>query len=137
MADEDDDFDAEEELEADADQDGDEDLGDDLGEDIDDEELDGATDLVEEGAVDDADDDDDDEEASQETPARATRTNVRKKRKETESLHTVAAREDVRKQLANDVEAFLKRGGSIQNVPLDERTDSSKKTGGTYGRGST
>ena len=134
MADDDDDFDTEDEFEADAEEDGDEDLGEDIDDDVD-EELEGAADLVDENEGDD-DEGDDEEEESQEAPARATRTSVRKKRKETDALHTVAAREDVRKQLANDVEAFLKRGGAIENVPQDERADPSKKGGGTYGRGS-
>ncbi len=135
MADDDDDFDTEDEFEADAEEGGDEDLGEDIDDDID-EELEGATDLVDESEGDGDQVDDDEEEESQEVPTRAARTSVRKKRNETDALHTVAAREDVRKQLASDVEAFLKRGGAIESVPQDERADPSKKRGGTYGRGS-
>jgi hypothetical protein len=38
--------------------------------------------------------------------------------------------------LAADVEAFLKRGGSIQEVADDQRAEPAKKSDGNYGRGS-
>jgi hypothetical protein len=60
----------------------------------------------------------------------------RTKREESEALHTVAAREDLRRKLAADVEAFLKRGGAIQDVPQDVRAEAPKKSDSTYGRGS-
>ena len=53
-----------------------------------------------------------------------------------ETLHSVAARENLRQQLANDVEAFLKRGGEIENVPINVRADPPKKPENNYGRGS-
>lgn len=50
--------------------------------------------------------------------------------------HSVTAREPVRSQLAADVEAFLQRGGSIQEVPRDYRADPPKRPEASYGRGS-
>ena len=51
-------------------------------------------------------------------------------------LHSVTAREPVRTQLAADVEAFLARGGNIQEVPKDFRADPPKRPESSYGRGS-
>ena len=53
-----------------------------------------------------------------------------------EATHSVAARETLRQQLANDVEEFLKRGGEIQDVPINVRADPPKKPENNYGRGS-
>lgn len=53
-----------------------------------------------------------------------------------EVLHSVAARENLRKQLANDVEEFLKQGGEIESVPINVRADPPKKPENNYGRGS-
>jgi hypothetical protein len=51
-------------------------------------------------------------------------------------VHGVMAREPVRSQLAADVEAFLARGGNIQEVPRDFRADPPKRPESSYGRGS-
>jgi hypothetical protein len=37
--------------------------------------------------------------------------------------HTVSSRERLRRELAADVEAFLRRGGAIQAVALEQRGD--------------
>lgn len=50
--------------------------------------------------------------------------------------HSVAARSGERDQLAADVEAFLKKGGDIKEVPKDFRADPPKKPQNNYGRGS-
>ncbi len=47
-----------------------------------------------------------------------------------------AARAALRDQLAADVEAFLKSGGSIQSVPAGMRADPPKKPEPKYGGGS-
>ena len=51
-------------------------------------------------------------------------------------MHSVSAREPVRNRLAADVEAFLKRGGKVKEVPRDYRADPPKRPESTYGRGS-
>jgi hypothetical protein len=86
--------------------------------------------------------DDDDEavteeeadEAEEEEPAVAARSE--KKTPETVLVHSPAAKEATRQRLASDVEAFLKRGGSIESVPQDVRADPPKKPESNYGRGS-
>ena len=50
--------------------------------------------------------------------------------------YTVSAKADVRDQLADDVERFLKHGGGIEEVPRDFRADPPKKPESNYGRGS-
>lgn len=50
--------------------------------------------------------------------------------------HSVIAREPVRSQIAADVEAFLKRGGNIEEVPRDFRADPPRRPESSYGRGS-
>jgi hypothetical protein len=118
MADEDDELEAEEEFEAGAD----EEVGDDFD--------DGDTAIADE-------EDEDEADAEIEPIAKpVTRSGTRKKRVEADSLHTVAARKDLRQKLADDVEAFLKRGGAIQDVPQDQRADPPKKPESNYGRGS-
>lgn len=52
------------------------------------------------------------------------------------SEHSVVARAGARSQLEADVEAFLKAGGDIQEVPRDYRADPPKKPENNYGRGS-
>lgn len=37
--------------------------------------------------------------------------------------HTVSSRERLRRELAADVEAFLRRGGAIEAVAVERRTD--------------
>lgn len=51
-------------------------------------------------------------------------------------VHSISARAPVRSQLAADVEAFLARGGNIQEVPKDFRADPPKRPETSYGRGS-
>lgn len=51
-------------------------------------------------------------------------------------VHSVEAREGARNQLAADVEAFLARGGNIEEVPRDFRADPPKRPESSYGRGS-
>jgi len=53
----------------------------------------------------------------------------------TADVHSVAARAPVRYQLAADVEAFLARGGSIEQVPADHRADPARPQENVYGRG--
>jgi len=57
-------------------------------------------------------------------------------RAELPEAHSVAARAAIRNTLAADVEAFLARGGSIQEVADDQHADPPKKPDNTYGRGS-
>lgn len=121
MADEDDELETEEGFESEAETD------DDVGDELDDTVAIDSDDDVDEEA---------DEEEEEVSIKPATRGGTRKKRAEAESLHTVAAREDLRRQLANDVEAFLKRGGAIKDVAQDERADPPKKPESNYGRGS-
>ncbi len=51
-------------------------------------------------------------------------------------VHSSAARAALRDTIAADVEAFLKRGGSIEKVADDHRADPPKKPESNYGRGS-
>lgn len=51
-------------------------------------------------------------------------------------VHSISAREPLRSRLADDVEAFLAGGGSIEEVPKDFRADPPKRPQSTYGRGS-
>lgn len=46
---------------------------------------------------------------------------------------TEVIRESVRAQLSNDVEAFLKRGGRVQEIADNVRADPPKKPTMTYG----
>ena len=55
-------------------------------------------------------------------------------RSELPEAHSVAARAALRNTLAADVEAFLARGGSIQEVPDDDRAEAPKKPDNNYGR---
>jgi len=124
MADEDDDFEQPDELEAESD---DEEIGDDI--DV------TAVDDAEEEVVAEVEEEEE-EEAAEAAGTRAAVPRGRAKRTDAEALHTVAAREDLRRKLAADVEAFLKRGGAIQDVPQDERAEPAKKAEGNFGRGS-
>lgn len=49
--------------------------------------------------------------------------------------YSASAREDERSRLAADVEAFLARGGSIEEVPRHRRADPPKRLVSHYGRG--
>lgn len=51
-------------------------------------------------------------------------------------VHSAAARAAQRDSIAADVEAFLKRGGSIKQISDDDHTDPPKKPESNYGRGS-
>jgi hypothetical protein len=51
-------------------------------------------------------------------------------------IHSIAYKEPVRSQLAEDVERFLKQGGCIEEVPVDFRADPPKRPENNYGRGS-
>jgi hypothetical protein len=51
-------------------------------------------------------------------------------------VHSTAARAAQRDSIAADVEAFLKRGGSIKQINENERADPPKKPESNYGRGS-
>jgi len=119
----------EDEFDAEAEADEDEEIGDDLDVEVD--EADAEAPIEADGEA--------EEETEAETiasPVKSTGTRGRAKRVDAEALHTVAAREDVRRQLAADVEAFLKRGGAIQDVAQDVRADPPKKPESNYGRGS-
>jgi hypothetical protein len=72
---------------------------------------------------------DEEEEAVVATPV------GRAARSEAPEAHSVAARAALRNTLAADVEAFLKRGGSIQEVADDQRAEPAKKSDSNYGRG--
>ena len=48
--------------------------------------------------------------------------------------HSLAARSNQRNQLAADIEAFLAKGGQIDEVPKDYRADPPKKPESNYGR---
>ena len=50
--------------------------------------------------------------------------------------YTADAKQDVRGQLADDVERFLRDGGGIEEVPRNFRADPPKKPESNYGRGS-
>jgi hypothetical protein len=72
---------------------------------------------------------DEDEDAVVATPV------GRAARGEIPEAHSVAARAALRNTLAADVEAFLARGGSIQEVADDQRAEPAKKSDTSYGRG--
>ena len=110
MADEDEDFDREEDEE--------EELND----------SDDATDAVTDGDADVEVEDEDEEVAA--APA------ARSRKVEQVEVHSTAARAALRDTIAADVEAFLKRGGSIEKVAADQRADPPKKPESNYGRGS-
>src|SRR5262245_10452330 len=74
--------------------------------------------------------DEDEEDAPAATPV------GRAARGEVPEAHSVAARAALRNTLAADVEAFLKRGGSIQEIADDQRAEPAKKSDSSYGRGS-
>ena len=46
------------------------------------------------------------------------------------------ARQEERSQLAADIEAFLNKGGHVEQVATGERADPPKKPENNYGRGS-
>jgi hypothetical protein len=71
-----------------------------------------------------------DEEAVAAAPVGRTR------KVEQVEVHSTAARAALRDTIAADVEAFLKRGGSIEKVADDQRADPPKKPESNYGRGS-
>src|SRR5215510_10151098 len=102
-------------------------------EDDEDEEIgdsDDATDAVADGDAEaDVEVEDEDEEV---TAAPASRT----RKLEQVEVHSSAARAALRDTIAADVEAFLKRGGSIEKVAADQRADPPKKPESNYGRGS-
>lgn len=50
--------------------------------------------------------------------------------------HSSRAKEGARQSLASDVEAFLKQGGRIAEIPKDLRADPPRKPESNYGRGS-
>ena len=110
MADEDEDFDREEDEE--------EELSD----------ADDATDAVADTDA-DVEVEDEDEEVAAAPAARARKV-------EQVEVHSTAARAALRDTIAADVEAFLKRGGSIEKVAADQRADPPKKPESNYGRGS-
>ena len=53
-----------------------------------------------------------------------------------EAVYSPEAREDERNELASAVEAFLKSGGKVEEIPKGERADPPKKPENNYGRGS-
>ena len=73
--------------------------------------------------------DEEDEEVAAAPAARARKV-------EQVEVHSTAARAALRDTIAADVEAFLKRGGSIEKVAADQRADPPKKPESNYGRGS-
>ena len=113
--------------------DDDEEIGEEIDVDVDDEDAEAPVEAEAEAV---AEAEEEVEAEATATASTTTSTRGRAKRVEVEALHTVAAREDVRKRLAADVEAFLKRGGSIQDVAQDVRADPPKKPESNYGRGS-
>ena len=102
-------------------------------EDDEDEEISDSDDVTD--AVADADGDadveveDEDEEVTAAPASRARKV-------EQVEVHSSAARAALRDTIAADVEAFLKRGGSIEKVAADQRADPPKKPESNYGRGS-
>ena len=52
------------------------------------------------------------------------------------SAYTADAKDDVRDQIADDIEKFLNAGGNIEEVPRNLRADPPKKPESNYGRGS-
>ncbi len=53
-----------------------------------------------------------------------------------EGVYSPEAREEERSDIADAVEAFLKSGGKVTEVPKGERADPPKKPENNYGRGS-
>jgi hypothetical protein len=100
-------------------------------EDSDDLEADAAIDEDDDAAVDDSE-----EEEEAEPAAAVAKKRSEPARAESVVVHSPAAKEAQRQRLASDVEAFLKRGGSIESVPQDVRADPPKKPESNYGRGS-
>jgi len=92
------------------------------------EELTDADDVVADADA-EADDEVEDEEAVAVPVGRARKV-------EQVEVHSTAARAALRDTIAADVEAFLKRGGSIEKVADDHRADPPKKPESNYGRGS-
>jgi hypothetical protein len=132
---------ADADVEGDADEVGDE-VDDVIGADIGDEDVDVDV-AIDEDEVEaeaeaeaEAETDEEDEEVAAAPRGRTVAARGRSKRTDSDALHTVAAREDLRRKLAADVEAFLKRGGAIQDVPQDTRAEPQKKPDSSYGRGS-
>jgi hypothetical protein len=94
------------------------------------EELSDADDADEVVADAEADEDVEAEEGAVAAPA------GRARKAEQVEVHSTAARAALRDTIAADVEAFLKRGGSIEKVADDQRADPPKKPESNYGRGS-
>lgn len=94
------------------------------------EELSDADDADEVVADADADEDVEAEEGAVAAPV------GRARKAEQVEVHSTAARAALRDTIAADVEAFLKRGGSIEKVADDQRADPPKKPESNYGRGS-
>jgi hypothetical protein len=97
-----------------------------------------ADDLEADAAIDDDDTaiEEETEEAEEEAEPAAAAKRSEPARAESSVVHSPAAKEAQRQRLASDVEAFLKRGGSIESVPQDVRADPPKKPESNYGRGS-
>ena len=51
-------------------------------------------------------------------------------------LYSPEARAETRNELADDVEKFLKAGGTVAEIPQGERADPPRKPENNYGRGS-
>lgn len=101
------------------------------GEEAEDEEIDDSDDATE-AVTDNETDAEVDEEDEEVAAAPASRA----RKAEPVEVHSTAARAALRDTIAADVEAFLKRGGSIEKVAADQRADPPKKPESNYGRGS-
>ena len=101
-------------------------------EDSDDLEADAAVDEDDDAAIEESEE----EEEEAEPAAAVAKKRSEPARAESVVVHSPAAKEAQRQRLASDVEAFLKRGGSIESVPQDVRADPPKKPESNYGRGS-
>ena len=53
-----------------------------------------------------------------------------------DGVYSPEAREDERNEIADAIEAFLKSGGKVKEIPKGERADPPKKPENNYGRGS-
>ena len=51
-------------------------------------------------------------------------------------VHTIEAKDALRRSLTEDVERFLAKGGTIEDVPRHVRADPPKRPENNYGRGS-
>ena len=51
------------------------------------------------------------------------------------SLHTVKAKDSVRGQLESDIEEYLSKGGVIEDIARNVRSDPPRKPENNYGRG--